>query len=190
MVSNFQLFLMVLGGVSGAVWLADLALRRMAAGGTATLEAGADNGARAQVAQYAGFFFFVSVVILLIMWWGLELFLVLSTLFSGVVWLVDKLWLRQRRAQGDGTKAEPVVVEYSRSFFPVLLAVLLLRSFVVEPFRIPSGSMMPTLLVGDFILVNKYHYGLRLPVSGAQVTETTRNLLRKQGVLVTRKREK
>jgi signal peptidase I len=54
---------------------------------------------------------------------------------------------------------EPVLVEYARSFFPVILIVLLLRSFIVEPFRIPSGSMMPTLLVGDFILVNKFSYG-------------------------------
>jgi signal peptidase I len=57
-----------------------------------------------------------------------------------------------------------VLVEYARSFFPVILVVLLLRSFIVEPFRIPSGSMMPTLLVGDFILVNKFSYGLRWPV--------------------------
>ena len=57
-----------------------------------------------------------------------------------------------------------MLVEYARSFFPVILVVLLLRSFVVEPFRIPSGSMMPTLLVGDFILVNKFSYGLRWPV--------------------------
>ncbi len=59
---------------------------------------------------------------------------------------------------------EPVLVEYARSFFPVIFAVLLLRSFLVEPFRIPSNSMMPTLLTGDFILVNKFSYGLRLPV--------------------------
>jgi signal peptidase I len=59
---------------------------------------------------------------------------------------------------------EPLVVEYARAFFPVILFVFLLRSFLVEPFRIPSGSMMPGLLAGDFILVNKYTYGLRLPV--------------------------
>ncbi len=66
---------------------------------------------------------------------------------------------------------EPWYVEYSKSFFPVILAVLLLRSFLVEPFRIPSGSMMPTLLVGDFILVNKYTYGLRLPVINKKIVD-------------------
>lgn len=92
--------------------------------------------------------------------------LVLATFVTGVIWGVDRLWLAPRRAPaGDGAAAkEPVLVEYARSFFPVLLVVLLLRSFVVEPFRIPSGSMMPTLLVGDFILVNKFSYGLRWPV--------------------------
>jgi signal peptidase I len=68
-----------------------------------------------------------------------------------------------------GTTKEPLVVEYARSFFPIILAVLLLRSFLVEPFRIPSGSMLPTLLIGDFILVNKYAYGLRLPVLNTRV---------------------
>ncbi|HVC37528.1 MAG TPA: signal peptidase I, partial [Gammaproteobacteria bacterium] len=59
---------------------------------------------------------------------------------------------------------DPILVEYAKSFFPVFLIVLLLRTFVVEPFHVPSSSMVPTLLVGDFILVNKYDYGLRLPV--------------------------
>ncbi|MBU0499976.1 MAG: signal peptidase I [Gammaproteobacteria bacterium] len=87
--------------------------------------------------------------------------LVLLTFATGLLWLLDLLIYRRKR--GEGAK-EPFVFEVSRGFFPVFLIVLLLRSFLVEPFRIPSGSMMPTLLIGDFILVNKYAYGLRLPV--------------------------
>jgi len=88
------------------------------------------------------------------------LILVLLVFITGVVWLIDKLWLAPRRKEAN----EPIVVEYSKSFFPVLFAVLILRSFIVEPFQIPSGSMIPTLEVGDFILVNKFTYGIRLPV--------------------------
>jgi signal peptidase I len=66
---------------------------------------------------------------------------------------------------------EPLLVEYARSFFPVLLLVLVLRSFLVEPYQIPSESMVPTLQVGDFILVNKYDYGIRLPVLGTKLVD-------------------
>ena len=113
--------------------------------------------------------------------------LVGATFFTGLVWLMDALFLapsRRRKAAalvqaGTAEDAEPVIkalkestwVEYCKSFFPVILAVLLLRSFLVEPFRIPSGSMMPTLLVGDFILVNKFSYGIRLPVLNRKVVE-------------------
>jgi signal peptidase I len=93
------------------------------------------------------------------------------TVLTGVVWALDALWLRGRRAaaaraagKDPAQLAEPGTVDYARSFFPVALVVLALRSFVFEPFRIPSDSMMPTLLDGDFIIVNKYAYGLRLPV--------------------------
>jgi signal peptidase I len=93
------------------------------------------------------------------------------TVLTGVVWLIDALLLKPRRlaaARSAGKDpalvAEPGTVDYARSFFPVALVVLLLRSFVFEPFRIPSDSMMPTLLDGDFIIVNKYAYGLRWPV--------------------------
>ncbi len=93
--------------------------------------------------------------------------LVALTFFTGIVWGLDRLFFAKRRAQSVPASEivrEPLLVEYSRSFFPVILIVLLFRSFIAEPFRIPSGSMMPTLLVGDFILVNKFAYGLRLPV--------------------------
>lgn len=80
---------------------------------------------------------------------------------TGLIWLLDSLIWRKKRVAGS---AEPVIVEYSKSFFPVILAVFLIRSFVIEPFKIPSGSMMPTLQAGDFILVNKFTYGLRVPI--------------------------
>lgn len=116
------------------------------------------------------------------MHFDLELALVIGSVLTGLIWLADKLWLKRLRLEststltvgesggpagavnGNASYEDPWYVEYSKSFFPVLLIVLLLRSFIAEPFRIPSGSMMPTLLVGDFILVNKFSYGVRLPV--------------------------
>jgi signal peptidase I len=102
-----------------------------------------------------------------------EFVLVAAVVVTGFIWLFDKLFLASKRQlKSSGTSSpDPILVEYSKSFFPVLLAVMVLRSFIYEPFRIPSGSMMPTLLVGDFILVNKYAYGLRLPVLHTKVTE-------------------
>ena len=110
--------------------------------------------------------------------------MVLLVVVSGGIWAFDA-WIlapRRRRA-GEGPGADgspgqeqplPKVVDYARSFFPVFLVVLLLRSFLVEPFRIPSGSMLPTLEIGDFILVNKYVYGIRLPVLDTKVVELGR----------------
>lgn len=109
--------------------------------------------------------------------------LVLLVFISGGIWAYDALVLSRRRKlavagdsqagdSADLASAQPSkIVEYARSFFPIFLIVLLLRSFLVEPFRIPSGSMMPTLLIGDFILVNKFTYGIRLPVIDNKVVE-------------------
>ena len=112
-------------------------------------------------------FGFFGLLIWIIMQFGIESALAVGTLVSGVVWLVYRL-LKGRQAKDT---VLPHYVEYARSFFPIFLAVLLLRAFLVEPFRIPSGSMMPTLLVGDFILVNKYTYGIRMPVSKTKLLE-------------------
>ena len=102
------------------------------------------------------------------------LLLTVLSAFTGIVWLVDALFFARSRklmvAEGEEV-AEPVLVDYSRSLFPVLFFVLVLRSFLAEPFRIPSESMMPNLLVGDFILVNKYDYGLRLPVLNKKILQ-------------------
>ncbi|WP_281646008.1 signal peptidase I [Parendozoicomonas sp. Alg238-R29] len=113
------------------------------------------------------------------------LILVVLVFATGLVALIDRLALAPRRMRAvelyrdrvdvpdettlEDLEREPVLVESSKSVFPVLLLVLVLRSFLYEPFQIPSGSMLPTLEVGDFILVNKYTYGLRLPVAGTKV---------------------
>ena len=114
--------------------------------------------------------------------------MVLAVVITGLIWLIDAIFFAPRRElqyanvsaaagtnTGTETRArqpkEPLIVEYARSFFPVILAVLVLRSFIVEPFRIPSNSMMPTLLTGDFILVNKFTYGIRLPVINKKIID-------------------
>lgn len=116
------------------------------------------------------------------------LLLVLAVFICGALALFDLLILAPRRraaiAQYQGQvngaadskvleklNKEPLLVEYGKSFFPVLAIVLVLRSFLVEPFQIPSGSMVPTLEVGDFILVNKFAYGIRLPVLDTKIIE-------------------
>lgn len=123
----------------------------------------------------------ISALIYFISVKNFEFVLTFAVIISGVIYLLDKIFfakLREKRHQAvlvenngklsinqkEFFNSEPVLIDYSKSFFWVLLLVLVLRSFVFEPFRIPSGSLEPTLLPGDFILVNKFSYGLRVPV--------------------------
>lgn len=99
------------------------------------------------------------------------LILVIATVVTGVIWALDAWFLKPRRVANGRPATEHIIVEYSRTFFPIIFIVLIIRSFVFEPFRIPSDSMMPTLLDGDFIFVNKYAYGMRIPVLNKKVIE-------------------
>ncbi|MDM7859759.1 signal peptidase I [Alteromonas sp. ASW11-36] len=115
-----------------------------------------------------------------------SLLLVVLTAVTGLVWLIDHFFFAQKRrqqavlnsdalAQGDSVEVDvpdPYWVDTSKQIFPVIAFVLVLRSFIYEPFQIPSGSMMPTLLVGDFILVEKFAYGLKDPVTRTKWVET------------------
>ncbi len=96
------------------------------------------------------------------------LILFVLSVVTGVLWFYDVFKARKLRPKG---APDPWWVEYGASFFTVILPIFLLRSFLVEPFRIPSGSMIPTLQIGDFILVNKYQYGVRLPVINKKIVE-------------------
>ena len=105
--------------------------------------------------------------------------LVIIAAVTGLVWLVDSLLLAPRRNRAataagvePAARIVPTTVDYARSFFPVAIAVLLVRSFLFEPFRIPSDSMMPTLHDGDFIVVEKFAYGLRLPITHTKILGT------------------
>lgn len=129
----------------------------------------------------------ISAVVLGLKLYNFEAVLTFAVIIFGVIYLLDNIVfkkVRQKRlatalAEGEleehqhkFLKGMPVLVDYSRSFFFVLLIVLCIRSWVVEPFRIPSGSLEPSLLTGDFILVDKFVYGLRLPVTNQVIIPT------------------
>jgi signal peptidase I len=139
------------------------------------------SDARKGLLEVAWPVFFIAAMGLLLKFTDFAAVLLLAAVITGLIWLYDAKFARKRRTSD---LPEPVVVDMARAFFPVIVIVFLIRSFWVEPFKIPSGSMKPTLLVGDFILVNKYTYGIRLPVINKKIIDI--NPVRRGDVVVFR----
>ncbi|XZG71683.1 signal peptidase I [Chitinibacteraceae bacterium HSL-7] len=113
-----------------------------------------------QLVQYGYLGVIVGAFVLLVNYFSISAAMLIFVLVTGAIWAVDRFVLAKKRAGGRPADW----IEYGRGFFPVILAVFLLRSFLVEPYQIPSSSMRPGLVVGDFILVNKFSYGIRTPI--------------------------
>jgi len=156
---DWELIAMIAAGASVAVIAWDfIALRT----------SGTRSDARKGILEVAWPVLFIAAMGLLLKFTDFAAVLLLAAVITGLIWLFDVKFARPRRASD---VPEPVVVDMARAFFPVIVIVFLIRSFWVEPFKIPSGSMKPTLLVGDFILVNKYTYGIRLPVVNKKIID-------------------
>ena len=169
---DWEMIAIVAAGASAAVIAWDLLASRKGAPRTDT---------RKGILEVAWPVLFIAVMGLLLKFTDFAAVLLIAALVTGLVWLFDAKVTRRTRTAGE---PEPVVVDMARAFFPVIVVVFLIRSFWIEPFKIPSGSMKPTLLVGDFILVNKYTYGIRIPVINKKVIEV--NALRRGDVVVFR----
>ena len=99
--------------------------------------------------------------------------LALLTIFSGMISLVDIIWHRVKKISPSKKAKVPIIINYARSSFPILLVILVIRSFLFQPYRIPTGSLEPTIMPGDLILVNQYDYGLRLPIWNKKIIDVS-----------------
>lgn len=96
-----------------------------------------------------------------------QLILVILTGFSGLIYLTDVLFIAKKRKKAE--KKMPIAIDYARSFFPIFLIVLVIRSFIIQPYRVPTGSLEPTILPNDFVAVSQFAYGLRLPLTNKKI---------------------
>ena len=154
-------FLLLVAVITGIILLVDYFGPRKR-----RLEVGNDHApALIQLSLVA---FPLAIVILLLLMVNFELLLTSAVILSGLIALLDFVWLRKRRKKNN-IQEPSLVVDYALSFFPVLLLVLVIRSFVIQPFRVPTGSLEPTVMPGDLIAVNQFDYGLRLPVTHTKI---------------------
>ena len=154
---DWELIAMIAGGASAALIGWDAAARK-----------GPRSESMKGILEIAWPVLFIALMGLLLKFTDFAAVLLIAAVATGLIWLFDRRALAPKRGEG---VSEPIVVDMARAFFPVIVVVFVIRSFWVEPFKIPSGSMKPTLVVGDFILVNKYTYGIRIPVLNRKVVE-------------------
>lgn len=159
--SLFSLLLIVLMMISGLYWIYDVIAR-------APVRKRENKEEPSYVAYARGIFLILLVVVLIKVFnVGILLLLTILTVVSFVVWMVDRLCFAKARLAAQGK--EPLLVDYARSLFPIFLIVLVIRSFVIQPFRVPTGSLEPTIMPNDFVLVSQFAYGLRLPVTHTKI---------------------
>ena len=154
---DWELIAVLAGGASALLIAWDAAMRK-----------GPRSDTMKGILEIAWPVLFIALMGMLLKFTDFAAVLLIAAVATGIIWLLDAKMLAPKRAEGAG---EPIVVDMARAFFPVIIVVFFIRSFWVEPFKIPSGSMKPTLQVGDFILVNKYTYGIRIPVLNRKVVD-------------------
>lgn len=157
----FSIILIIATVICGAYWLYDM----IGEAPTRRIK----NKEEPTLVSYARGTFLILLVITLIKVFnvGILLLLIILTIGSFIIWMVDKFCFAKARLAAQGK--EPLLVDYAKSLFPIFLIVLIIRSFVAQPYRVPTGSLEPTIMPNDFVLVSQFSYGLRLPVLNTKI---------------------